>query len=65
MSLDVHLEQNRLEHAGHARDFVRTITLADWSGIIAASGDGLVFEVAIRLFRRLNNLHDTVLPIDS
>lgn len=45
-----------VEYAGHARDYVKTIQLADWSGIILASGDGLVFEVnnIPRIFYRRN-----------
>ena len=34
-----------LEYAGHARDFVKTININDWSGIVLASGDGLIYEV--------------------
>jgi sphingosine kinase len=34
-----------IEYAGHAREYVQTIQLGDWSGIVLASGDGLVYEV--------------------
>jgi len=39
-----------IEYAGHARDYVKTIELADWSGIVLASGDGLVYEVNTFIF---------------
>jgi sphingosine kinase len=35
-----------IEYAGHARDFVQKIELSEWSGIVVASGDGLVYEVS-------------------
>lgn len=34
-----------LEYSGHARDLVKKLDLNLYSGIVAASGDGLVFEV--------------------
>ena len=34
-----------IEYAGHAREYVRTIKLADWNGIVVVSGDGLIYEV--------------------
>jgi len=40
------------EHAGHARDYVRSIKLDDWNGIVVASGDGLIFEVINGLMNR-------------
>ena len=40
---------DHIEHAGHARDFVRTIQLDQWSGIVLASGDGLIFEVIMTM----------------
>jgi diacylglycerol kinase family enzyme len=39
-----------IEYAGHARDYVKTIELADWSGIVLASGDGLIYEVNTFIF---------------
>ena len=33
------------ERAGHARELVKDLVLADWYGIVIVSGDGLVFEV--------------------
>ncbi len=38
-------EFNLIEYAGHAREYVQTIQLNDWNGIVLASGDGLVYEV--------------------
>lgn len=35
-----------IEYAGHARDYVQKIELSEWSGIVVASGDGLVYEVS-------------------
>jgi sphingosine kinase len=35
------------EYAGHAREFVQSIDLNEWNGIVVASGDGLVYEVFI------------------
>jgi diacylglycerol kinase family enzyme len=34
-----------IEYAGHAREYVQNIQLSDWSGIVLASGDGLIYEV--------------------
>ncbi|CAF0732393.1 unnamed protein product [Adineta ricciae] len=51
------------EYAGHARDYVKTIQLADWSGIILASGDGLVFEVINGLMSRPDWQEALRLPI--
>jgi len=34
-----------IEYAGHARDYVQSLELSEWSGIVVASGDGLVYEV--------------------
>jgi len=34
------------ERAGHARELVKEIVLADWYGIVVVSGDGLIFEVS-------------------
>ncbi|CAF3529440.1 unnamed protein product [Adineta steineri] len=51
------------EYAGHARDYVRTIQLADWSGIILASGDGLVYEVINGLMSRDDWQEALKLPI--
>jgi diacylglycerol kinase family enzyme len=34
-----------IEYAGHARDFVQSVDLNEVSGIVVASGDGLVYEV--------------------
>jgi hypothetical protein len=36
-----------LEYAGHARDYVQSLDISEWSGIVVASGDGLVYEVNI------------------
>ena len=36
----------RVEYAGHARDFVQSLDLNEWSGIVVASGDGVVYEVS-------------------
>ncbi|CAF4736539.1 unnamed protein product, partial [Rotaria sp. Silwood2] len=33
------------EYAGYAREYVQTLELSEWSGIILASGDGLIYEV--------------------
>lgn len=40
------ISKSSLEYAGHARDFVRGLDLYEWSGIVVASGDGLVYEVS-------------------
>ena len=37
-----------VEYAGHARDFVQSLDLSEWSGIVIASGDGLIYEVPNR-----------------
>jgi len=34
-----------IEYAGHARDYVQSLELSELSGIVVASGDGLVYEV--------------------
>lgn len=49
-----------VEYAGHARSFVQTIKLADWSGIVVASGDGLVFEVTISSIEYDRQIHESV-----
>ena len=36
-----------LEHAGHARDMMKSVKLDDWYGIVIVSGDGLLYEVNI------------------
>ena len=41
-----------VEYAGHARDFVQTVDLNELTGIIVASGDGLVYEVINGLLSR-------------
>ncbi|UJR26738.1 hypothetical protein I4U23_008053 [Adineta vaga] len=51
------------EYAGHARDYVRTIQLADWSGIVLASGDGLIYEVINGLMSRSDWQEALQLPI--
>jgi diacylglycerol kinase family enzyme len=44
-----------IEYAGHAREYVQTIELADWYGIVLASGDGLIYEV--KNFRFLTEIN--------
>ncbi|CAF4616724.1 unnamed protein product, partial [Rotaria magnacalcarata] len=35
------------EYAGHAHNYVKSLELSEWNGIVVASGDGLVYEVNI------------------
>ncbi|CAF1131889.1 unnamed protein product [Rotaria sordida] len=51
------------ERAGHARDYVQSIQLADWSGIVLASGDGLIYEVINGLMNRDDWQEALKLPI--
>ncbi|CAF0958943.1 unnamed protein product [Rotaria sordida] len=51
------------EYAGHAREYVKTIELNEWSGIILASGDGLIYEVINGLFNRKDWQEALTLPI--
>ncbi|CAF4953905.1 unnamed protein product [Rotaria sp. Silwood1] len=51
------------EYAGHARDYVQTLELSEWSGIILASGDGLIYEVMNGLFSRKDWQEALKLPI--
>ncbi|CAF3675084.1 unnamed protein product [Rotaria sp. Silwood1] len=51
------------EFAGHARDYVQAIQLADWSGIVLASGDGLIYEVINGLMSREDWQEALKLPI--
>ncbi|CAM4925194.1 unnamed protein product [Rotaria socialis] len=51
------------EYAGHAREFVRSIQLADWTGIVVASGDGLLYEIVNGLMSRNDWQEAIKLPI--
>lgn len=46
-----------IEYAGHARDFVHTLDLSEWSGIVVASGDGLVYEVNNFIFHECRDVN--------
>ncbi|CAF3036400.1 unnamed protein product [Rotaria sp. Silwood2] len=51
------------EYAGHARDYVHSIQISDWSGIVVASGDGLIYEVINGLMNRQDWQEALKLPI--
>ncbi|UJR22366.1 hypothetical protein I4U23_025428 [Adineta vaga] len=51
------------EYAGHARDYVQSLDLNEWSGIVVASGDGLVYEVINGLMSRNDWQEALKLPI--
>ncbi|CAF3580099.1 unnamed protein product [Adineta steineri] len=51
------------EYAGHARDYVQSLDLSEWSGIVIASGDGLVYEVVNGLFSRNDWQEAVKMPI--
>ncbi|CAF1322914.1 unnamed protein product [Rotaria magnacalcarata] len=40
------------EYAGHAHNYVKSLELSEWNGIVVASGDGLVYEVINGLMSR-------------
>ncbi|XP_066147813.1 sphingosine kinase 1-like isoform X2 [Euwallacea fornicatus] len=40
------------KHYNFARDFVRSNSLAQWTGIIGVGGDGIIFEIINGLFER-------------
>jgi sphingosine kinase len=52
-----------LEYAGYARDYVQRLELSEWSGIVVASGDGLVYEVINGLLSRNDWQEALKLPI--
>ncbi|CAF0917521.1 unnamed protein product [Didymodactylos carnosus] len=51
------------DHAGHAKEYVQSIDLNEWYGIVLASGDGLVFEIINGLMSRPDWLQALKLPI--
>ncbi|XP_074872724.1 sphingosine kinase 2 [Carettochelys insculpta] len=49
---DISFNLIQTERRNHARDLVKDINLADWDGIVAVSGDGLLYEVLNGLMER-------------
>lgn len=41
-----------LEHSNYAKEFVKTLKLDDYRGILVISGDGLVYEIINGLMER-------------
>ncbi|KAJ6653350.1 hypothetical protein lerEdw1_009250 [Lerista edwardsae] len=51
---DVSFNLIQTERQNHARELVQSISLAEWDGIVAISGDGLLHEVINGLMERLD-----------
>ncbi|KAH0626449.1 hypothetical protein JD844_001427 [Phrynosoma platyrhinos] len=49
---DVSFNLIQTERQNHARELVQSISLAEWDGIVAISGDGLLYEVINGLMER-------------
>ncbi|XP_062994778.1 sphingosine kinase 2 [Elgaria multicarinata webbii] len=49
---DVSFNLVQTERQNHARELVQSISLAEWDGIVAISGDGLLYEVVNGLMER-------------
>ncbi|XP_015267548.1 PREDICTED: sphingosine kinase 2 [Gekko japonicus] len=49
---DISFNLIQTERQNHARELVQSISLAEWDGIVAISGDGLLFEVINGLLER-------------
>nr|XP_056719438.1 sphingosine kinase 2 [Euleptes europaea] len=49
---DVSFNLIQTERQNHARELVQSISLAEWDGIVAVSGDGLLYEVINGLMER-------------
>ena len=51
------------QHANHAREYVKSIKLDDWRGIVVVSGDGLIYEVINGLMDRTDWHQAIKIPI--
>ncbi|KAL8176692.1 UNVERIFIED_CONTAM: hypothetical protein K2H54_037564 [Gekko kuhli] len=49
---DISFNLIQTERQNHARELVQSISLAEWDGIVAISGDGLLYEVINGLLER-------------
>lgn len=49
---DIHYKILVTKYAGHAQEYVQSVDLSRWYGIVVMSGDGLVFEVINGLMSR-------------
>ena len=52
-----------IDRINHAKDFVRTLELDQWCGIIIVSGDGLLHEVCNGLMERPDAEEAIKIPI--